>query len=306
MRGWYLTKSGATDEGEAVFRQLLAERPDDADVRITLGHAPFGRRPPGLCAGGVRRRAGRREAARGFSKEIDRVRVERRAEREHVGLELDEDDLLAPAPDLRARVLIAWAVAWFPPDQHAGRARALARSGRRPHRPGGLFAAHRGTASNPQRRPRAAARPSRRSSSTTSSPGPTEEGYDPAGADARSTYAAELNRTGRAIPWPPAATTHAGAGRVASTSAAAAPSETDDQCAVRRRSKPASDSSRTSCQPSVFGVTPHSAIRCQSTSSSGTRAVGMRQAGPGRLAGSRRLPDAVSTNSALTWRCASG
>ncbi len=30
-----------------------------------------------------------------------------------------------------------------------------------------------------------------------------EEGYDPAGADARSTYAAELNRTGRAIPWPP-------------------------------------------------------------------------------------------------------
>ena len=39
MRGWYLLKAGAEDEGEAVFRELLAERPDDADVRITLGHA---------------------------------------------------------------------------------------------------------------------------------------------------------------------------------------------------------------------------------------------------------------------------
>src|SRR3954468_17102612 len=39
MRGWYLLKSGASDEGEGVFRELLEERPDDADVRITLGHA---------------------------------------------------------------------------------------------------------------------------------------------------------------------------------------------------------------------------------------------------------------------------
>jgi hypothetical protein len=29
------------------------------------------------------------------------------------------------------------------------------------------------------------------------------EGYDPADGDARSIYAAELNRTGRAISWPP-------------------------------------------------------------------------------------------------------
>ena len=30
-----------------------------------------------------------------------------------------------------------------------------------------------------------------------------EEGYDPAGGEARSVYGAELHRTGRTIPWPP-------------------------------------------------------------------------------------------------------
>src|SRR5918992_3932070 len=39
MLGWYLLKSGATEDGEALFRELLAERPDDPEVRITLGHA---------------------------------------------------------------------------------------------------------------------------------------------------------------------------------------------------------------------------------------------------------------------------
>src|ERR671915_1436574 len=34
MRGWYLLKSGATEEGEALFRELLKERPNDADVRV--------------------------------------------------------------------------------------------------------------------------------------------------------------------------------------------------------------------------------------------------------------------------------
>jgi predicted Zn-dependent protease len=39
MLGWYLLKVGATDEGESVFRELCDERPHDAGVLTTLGHA---------------------------------------------------------------------------------------------------------------------------------------------------------------------------------------------------------------------------------------------------------------------------
>lgn len=201
MRGWYLLKSGANGDGEAVFRELLAERPADADVRIALGHA--------------RSDAGFQDAAleafddalatakrRGFSKDIDRARVERRAEREHVGLELDEDDRLAPAPRPPRSGPIAWAVAWFPPDQ---RTAALERW---PDLAEDL--------TDPARYARRIEEQLRTLSSAlgnrpTLAPlivddflaWATEEGYDPAGADARSTYAAELNRTGRAISWPP-------------------------------------------------------------------------------------------------------
>src|SRR3954447_23873257 len=117
MRGWYLLKAGASEDGEAVFRELLAERPDDADVRIALGHArsEAGFQDAALMALDDALAAAKR---RGFSKEIDRARVERRAEREHVGLELDEDDRLAPAPRPPRSGPIAWAAAWFPPDQH--------------------------------------------------------------------------------------------------------------------------------------------------------------------------------------------
>ena len=117
MRGWYLLKSGATEDGEAVFRELLGERPDDADVRITLGHA---RSDAGLQDAALEAFDDALAAAkrRGLSKEIDRARVERRAEREHVGLALDADDRLAPAPRPPRSGPIAWALAWFPPDQH--------------------------------------------------------------------------------------------------------------------------------------------------------------------------------------------
>ena len=70
---------------------MLEERPDDAEVRFTLGHArsDAGFQDAALDAFDDALAAAKR---RGFSKEIDRARVERRAEREHVGLELDEDD----------------------------------------------------------------------------------------------------------------------------------------------------------------------------------------------------------------------
>lgn len=201
MLGWYLTKSGATDDGEAVFRQLLAERSDDADVRITLGHA---RSDAGLQDAALEAFDDALAAAkrRGFSKEIDRARVERRAEREHVGVELDEDDRLAPAPGPPRSGPIAWAVAWFAPDQHAA---ALERW---PDLAEDLFdPARYARRIEEQLRTLHAAlghRPAVAPLVVDEFLGwAAEVGYDPAGADARSTYAAELNRTGRAIRWPP-------------------------------------------------------------------------------------------------------
>ena len=40
MLGWYLLKSGALEQGERVFGELRAERPDDVELVITLGRTP--------------------------------------------------------------------------------------------------------------------------------------------------------------------------------------------------------------------------------------------------------------------------
>jgi len=184
-----------------VFGELLMGRPDDANVRITLGHArsDAGLQDAALDAFDDALAAAKR---RGFSREIDRARVERRAEREHVGLELDEDDRLAPAPRPARSGPVGWAVAWFPPDQHAI---ALERW---PDLAEDLTdAARYARRIEEQLRTLHAALGHRPTVAPLIVDGflawATEEGYDPAGADARSTYAAELNRTGRAIPWPP-------------------------------------------------------------------------------------------------------
>jgi predicted Zn-dependent protease len=78
MRGWYLLKAEDTEAGEAIFRELLAERPDDADVWITLGHA---RSDAGLQDAALEAFDDALAAAkrRGYRKEIDRARIERRA-----------------------------------------------------------------------------------------------------------------------------------------------------------------------------------------------------------------------------------
>ena len=215
MRGWYLLKAGATEDGEAVFRELLAERPDDADVRITLGHArsDAGFRDAALEAFDDALAAAKR---RGFPKEIDRARVERRAEREHFGLELDEDDRLAPPPGPPRTPSgwrtptpgpprsgpVAWALAWFPADQRAPAlerwpelAEDLTDPGRYARRiEEQLRRLHAALRHRPAIAPLVV---------DDFLAWAAEEGYDPAGGDARSIYAAELQRTGRAIPWPP-------------------------------------------------------------------------------------------------------
>jgi hypothetical protein len=201
MRGWYLLKSGATEAGEAVFRELLAERPDDANVRITLGHArsDSGSQDAALDAFDDALAAAKQS---GFQREIDRARIERRAEREYVGLDLDEDDRLAPAPRQPRAGPIAWAVAWFPPDQRDAaleRWPDLAEDLVEPesyarHIERHLRDLHRALGHRPAVAPLTVEELVAWAA---------DEGYDPNSGEARSMYAAELSRTGRAIPWPP-------------------------------------------------------------------------------------------------------
>lgn len=203
MHGWYLLKSGATEEGEALFRELLTERPNDVEVRITLGHArsDAGLQDAALDAFDDALAAAKR---RGYRKEIDRARVERRAEREQVGLGLDEDDRLAPAPTPTPPRggPIAWSVAWFPPNQREAALAHwpdLAEDLADPDR----YAVQIET----QLRKLHTAlghRPSVAPILVDEFIGwAAEEGYDAGSGEARSVYAAEVNRTGRAIPWPP-------------------------------------------------------------------------------------------------------
>lgn len=137
-----------------------------------------------------------------FPADLDHARIERRAEREHVGLPLDQDDLLAPPPRPLGEQQVAWTLAWFAPDQHAA---ALARwpslhedlddpatYNRRLE--GHLRHWHRETA----RRPSIAALDVDELVAWAA-----EAGRDPDTGSARSLFAAELARTGRAIAWPP-------------------------------------------------------------------------------------------------------
>jgi tetratricopeptide (TPR) repeat protein len=203
MRGWYLLKAGSTEAGEALFRELITERPDDTELRIALGQArsDAGLHEAALDAFDDALAAAKR---RGYRKEIDRARVERRAEREHVGLELDEDDRLAPPPTPMPsrRGRIASGVAWFPPGQRDAALAHwpdLADDFADPDR----YAVHIET--------------ELRSLHTAFGYRPAvapivvdefigwaaAEGYDDSGGEARSVYAAEITRAGRAIPWPP-------------------------------------------------------------------------------------------------------
>jgi len=202
MLGWYLLKAGATAEGEAVFRELFDERPDDSSVRMTLGHA---RSDAGLQAAALDAFDDALAVAkrRGFQKEIDRARIERRAEREHVGLEPDEDDLLAPPPKPPTRShAIALAVAWFPPDQRDAALERWpdlvddfadpVRYARRLE--GSLRNLVRGLGQHP------AIAPIDVAALVAWANG---EGYDPASGEARSVYAAQLFRAGNIVRWPP-------------------------------------------------------------------------------------------------------
>ncbi|MGH2712718.1 MAG: SEC-C metal-binding domain-containing protein [Thermoleophilaceae bacterium] len=201
MLGWYLLKAGSVSEGERVFTELRDERPDDVEVLITMGHArsDSGLQDDALAAFDQAVTVAKHGGDQG---ELDRARVERRAEREHVGLPVDADDRAAPRPQPIFRETIEWALAWFPPDQlgsalarwpelagELGDPTAYAQSVE-----GHLRLLHRETG----RRPSIAPLDVDEFSDWAAS-----EGYDPDSGATRSQFAAELVRTGDSIAWPP-------------------------------------------------------------------------------------------------------
>jgi Domain of unknown function (DUF4160) len=236
MLGWYLLKCGATEDGEAVFRELLAERPDDADVRITLGHA---RSDAGLQDAALEALDDALAAAkrRGFSKEIERARVERRAEASTSGWNSTRTIASPPRPDLRGQGRLHGRWRGF------RRTSTQSRSSTGPTWPriSPTQCATRGASRSicgPSMPLSGIGRPSDRSSWTTSSRGPPRRATTPpAVTPAASTPRSSTGRAGRSHGRPDA-TTHAGADRDASTSVAAATAEIDHHVAVIRGSIP--------------------------------------------------------------------
>jgi hypothetical protein len=201
MLGWYLLKDGDTVEGEAEFAAVRAEWPDDVNVLVTLAHArsDAGFQDGSLAAFDEAVELGKRLDLAG---ELDHARIERRAEREHVGLPLDEDDLLVPAPRPLVNEHIAWTLAWFPPDQHAG---ALARwpsldedlvdpAAYNRRLEDHLRELHRYTGRRPSIAPLDVDELCEWAS---------DAGYDPATGMSRTRFAIELARAGDALAWPP-------------------------------------------------------------------------------------------------------
>jgi tetratricopeptide (TPR) repeat protein len=201
MLGWYLLKSGALEQGEGVFRELRAERPDDVDIVLTLGHA---RSDAGLldsALGAFDEALGVAKSA-GLARVLDRARIERKAEREEAGLPPDEDDRFAPLPRPMATGPIAWTLAWFPPTERAAAVARWPELAADFEHPGGY-----------SRRIEESLRRLRSALGQRPSVAPivvealvdwaATEGHDPASGEARSEYAATLASSGGAISWPP-------------------------------------------------------------------------------------------------------
>jgi hypothetical protein len=184
MLGWYLLKGGSMVDGEAEFAALRSEWPDDVNLLITLGLArsDAGLRDAALAAFDEAVEVAKRV---GLAGELDRARIERRAEREHFGLPLDEDDLLVAPPRPLVDERIAWTLACEDfADPTAYNARL------EDH----LRLLHRETGRHPSIAPLDVDELADWAS---------RAGCDPDTGSARSRFAAELASSGRAIAWPP-------------------------------------------------------------------------------------------------------
>jgi tetratricopeptide (TPR) repeat protein len=201
MLGWYLLKSGDVEQGERVFGDLRTERPGDVGILITLGHA---RSDSGLQESALSAFDEAVAVAKqvGHGRVLDRARVERKAEREEVGLSLDEDDRLAPLPRPPSTGPVAWTLAWFPPTERAAALELWPELADDFDHPSGY-----------SRRIEEHLRRLRSALGQRPSVAPivvdalvewaATEGHDPDSGEARSEYAAKLAATGAAIAWPP-------------------------------------------------------------------------------------------------------
>jgi predicted Zn-dependent protease len=85
MLAWYLLKNGQYEEGEAIFRELRAERPTDAMLVLMLAAA---RHAAGLETAALRAHDEALAVARACDPElVDQVRVERSHLRQELGLD---------------------------------------------------------------------------------------------------------------------------------------------------------------------------------------------------------------------------
>lgn len=202
MLAWYLLEAGELDEGEETFAELRRERPGDVELLIALGHA---RSSAGLQHVSLDAFDQAVAVAKlgGDARALDRARIERRAEREHVGLPADADDELAPGPRPVVPSPVEWALAWFPPDQREAALElwpTLADDFADPVAYSRLLEGHlrlllRQTGQRPSVAPIDVDELVAWSET---------QRLDPDSGEARSQFAAELFRRGRTLPWPPA------------------------------------------------------------------------------------------------------
>ncbi len=200
MLGWYLLRDGQHAAGEAEFAALLADLGEDPQTLYTLASARFdtGQWDEALVTFDRALAAAR---ARGDAVLVEEVLAERRYCRAELGLPPDEDDAMTPDPSPHPEE-IAVALAWFPRDEHAEALRRWPELGEDLADPDAYCAAMEArlreisaaTARNPAVAPLRVAALAEFAD---------ERGLDPDSGEARSQWAAELQRRGEAIAWPP-------------------------------------------------------------------------------------------------------
>lgn len=201
MLAWYLLKDGQRAAGEEAFAELRAERAEDAGLLLMIGNA---RGHSGDEEGALEAF----DEALALAKDhgdpdlIYDARAERRESRSRLDLPPDADDLEVRATMPEPVEQVRWSVAWFPRDEiEAALARWPALS-RALDEPDAYCRSIEGTlrelALRTRRQPTVA--PIRAAALAEYA---ESHGLDRDSGEARSRFAAEIDRLGDALPWPP-------------------------------------------------------------------------------------------------------